>query len=286
MNYLVRKTVLSDIGQCARINQDSVLCRTARCDRFGRICFALVCDGLGGLSHGEVASSSLSGRMEKWFTGEFTRLISGAGKARLDAGQCLHRTRLMWQSIVMEMNDLLAEQGREQGIRMGTTVVAFLLLGQQYLVMHVGDSRLYMTRCGMLELLTHDHSLVQMKQDAGILTPHQALHSEYGSVLLQCVGASHVVRPDFKSGTLFENTSVLLCSDGFWRRLRVEEILSGILPDHHTDESTMSEAVRALVETIKQRGEPDNISAVFLNLTAENSIPAIAPVSVRQALVC
>ena len=286
MNFLVKKALLSDIGQRARINQDAVLLKTARSERFGRICFALICDGLGGLSHGEVASSAVSGRMEKWFTGDLTRLIAGAGKAHLDAGQCLHRIRLMWQNIVLEMNETLAQKGQEKGIRMGTTVVAFLLLGQQYLIMHVGDSRLYITRSGMLELLTHDHSLVQKKQDAGILTPRQALLSESGSVLLQCIGASHVVRPDFRSGTLFENTSVLLCTDGFWRKLQTDEILNGILPDHQSDETTMRETVRTLADRTKARGEVDNISVIFLTLIAENAMPAIAPLSLQQAMVC
>ncbi|MCR5676096.1 MAG: serine/threonine-protein phosphatase [Lachnospiraceae bacterium] len=286
MNFRIKKAALTDIGAKKRVNQDAILVRAAKSRRFGPICFALVCDGLGGLALGEVASSAFKKRMDRWFVNDIPPLIRRAEKENFDSMHCLHRVRLMWQSIFMEMNESIARYGHGQGIRLGTTAVAFLLIGQQYLVMHVGDSRLYLTGDNRLLHLTHDHSLVQKQLDAGILTPSQAGISDKKSILLQCIGASHVVRPDFRTGTICQDTSVLLCSDGFWRRLHDEEILDGIRINQCLSETEMQRVLRRLTSSVKQRGERDNISAILLCLYAEVTIPVLPAFHVGTAAVC
>lgn len=286
MDFIIKKAALSDIGSGRRINQDAVFYKVTRNPRFHRICFAVICDGLGGLSEGEVASGSFIRRMEEWYAGDFPRLIRRACTDHLDAGQCLHRTRLMWQSIIMEMNESIASYGRARGIRLGTTAVAFLLIGSSYIVMHVGDSRLYIASGGVLSRITHDHSLVQQQLDAGLLTPRQALLSDKKSVLLQCIGASHVVRPDFTTGTLWQDASILLCTDGFWRRLHEEEIYEHIRCSRLHNEQDMQHALAQLIRDARRRGENDNISAILLKLLAEEQpVREFRPV-MHQAVLC
>ncbi|MCR4763973.1 MAG: serine/threonine-protein phosphatase [Lachnospiraceae bacterium] len=275
MQFHMRKVALTDVGARGQVNQDALLIRTASSKTLGRICFALVCDGLGGLSMGEVASAALTGRMEHWFRNDFIKMIRGMGNSQADIQSAMHHVRIAWQGILSEMNERLALYGKSQGTRLGTTTVAFLLIGSRYLVMHVGDSRLYVTDGRSLKRLTHDHSLVQRQLDAGILTPAQASLSDKKSILLQCVGASPVVRPDFRSGTLLENTSVLLCTDGFWRRLHDEELRDALCREDIRSEKEMLRTLKQLISNIKHRGEHDNISVIWLSFTVD--VPAFAP---------
>ena len=66
----------SDIGNKKKVNQDSLIVKQARTNNIGRVCFACLCDGMGGLSQGEVASASFVNRMGQWFENEFPRIIA------------------------------------------------------------------------------------------------------------------------------------------------------------------------------------------------------------------
>ena len=288
MLFRIEKAVLSDVGTDRRVNQDALLCKIARHRQYGRICFAAVCDGLGGLSQGEIASAAFIRRAEEWFFHDFVDLLRQAEREELSPARCLHRAGIDWQSVIMEMNDRISRYGHREGVRLGTTAVLFLLVGCHYLVMHVGDSRCYLADERGLKLITHDHSLVQKQLDAGILTPAQAALSDKKSVLLQCIGASDVIRPDFCEGLLLKDTSVILCTDGFWRRLPETVLWEAVHADPEGGEEAMSGVLKQLASRVKQQGERDNISAVYLMLLTEGSetgwMPAACPS--RQVMAC
>ena len=153
----------------------------------------------------------------------------------------------------------------EQGAPLGTTAVCFLMLGNEFIVMNVGDSRVYMLTDKSMDLLTHDQSVVQDMIDRGLMTPQQAEESPQKSILLQCIGASDNVVPQFVRGVIGEQTSILMCSDGFWRKLGEDEMVSSLKPSACDSEVTMKKNLDELIDKVKGRGETDNISAVLID---------------------
>ena len=271
MNFSIKAAALTDIGAKNRVNQDAIMLKTAVSRDLGRICFAVCCDGLGGLSRGEVASSAFINRMEKWFFNDFVTMSCDPVYGPGDSHRLLCRVRIMWSDIARQMNEAIAEYGRQEGIKLGTTAVLFLLVGHRYLIMHVGDSRLYMSQGGNFRQMTRDHSLIQKQLDSGVITPMQALVSDKKSVLLQCIGASETIEPEFQEGALFQDASVILCSDGCWRKIGLAEISESMSDLAKRDERLINDRARELIAGARRLGEQDNISVILISLTADRA---------------
>ena len=117
----------SDIGNKKKVNQDSLIVKQARTNNIGRVCFACLCDGMGGLSQGEVASASFVNRMGQWFENEFSRIIA-VEDATEDLSQAnpvptdfFRQVEAQLEMIVRQMNQGLKQYGSEQGFKLGTT---------------------------------------------------------------------------------------------------------------------------------------------------------------------
>lgn len=286
MNFNVKAAALTDIGAKNRVNQDAIMVKTAVSRDLGRICFAVCCDGLGGLSRGEVASGAFIQRMEEWFFNDLAGMTADPVYGPGDSHRLLCRVRIMWSDIASQMNEDIAEYGRQEGIKLGTTAVLFLLVGHRYLVMHVGDSRLYLYQGGHFRQMTRDHSLIQKQLDSGVITPMQALVSDKKSVLLQCIGASETLEPDFQEGALFQDASVILCSDGCWRKLSTSELSESMRDITRRDERMINERAQELITCARRRGEQDNISVILISLTAEQTAVRRVPVVHGKVALC
>ncbi len=257
--------VRTDTGTTKNVNQDSCLLKVARTVDGRRISLAVICDGMGGLSCGEMASAAFVRRMEKWFYEELpeiltqqsitTQLDNSSEDDRIWAG-----VQFSWSNIVSDMNREIGRYGNSQGIMLGTTNVSQLIIDDRYIAMWIGDSRIYEASDNGIRLLSHDHSLVQQQIDRGQLTEEDAKTSNHKSVLLQCIGASDQVRPDFIIGQIFDNASYILCSDGLWRELNADELCSISRERNDLDVNASK-----MIEIVKQRGETDNISVVLIN---------------------
>ncbi|WP_026652663.1 PP2C family protein-serine/threonine phosphatase [Butyrivibrio proteoclasticus] len=266
--------ISTDKGIVKKVNQDAAMVKVANTERYGRIAMAVLCDGMGGLSCGEVASASAVGRFEKWFTSELPVILSKKNVTeKLDevkisgsGVEVIEDIKREWAILASEINAHLIKYGTDNGIVLGTTTVAFICIDRDYLIMNVGDSRLYSFDKKGDKLLTHDQSVVQDMIDKGMMTQKEAEKSPQKSVLLQCIGASESVTPQFVDGKIKDLSSVLLCSDGFWRKLSMSEIKAVAMPKACTSETKMKEGLDGLVEKLKLRGEADNISAVLINI--------------------
>ncbi len=249
----------SDVGIKKKTNQDSFLVKVAQTN-LGRVCLCVVCDGMGGLSKGELASATVIRAFERWFEQEFPEMLVRGFQA--------DDLKLAWDNMVLEQNQVLASYAARSGIRMGTTVAAILITDREYFILNVGDTRIYLLN-QQLNLLTKDHTFVQNEVDAGRITWEEAQNHPQRNVLLQCVGASEVVTPDYYRGPVFPDNMFVLCSDGFRHVLSPEEIYSYLNPLAAQDETTMKNNAVALTEWNKQRGEPDNISVVLIRTSQE-----------------
>jgi protein phosphatase len=140
---------------------------------------------------------------------------------------------------------------------MGTTCLVLLVDGSNAFVAHVGDSRGYIVREGRIEQLTEDHSLVNERIRAGLLTPEQARHHKLKNIITRSLGYTEDVEIDIQVRALRRGDRFLLCSDG----------LSNLVEPAELGEAVRSmnpqEAARHLVQLACARGGDDNITAVI-----------------------
>lgn len=257
MNFMIAAN--SDIGIKKSTNQDSLLITMAQTN-LGKVCLCVVCDGMGGLANGELASATVIRTMEDWFENMFP--------AMLKRGFRPEDLKLQWDNIVLEQNQKLASYASRRGTRMGTTIVAMLIMNDHYYLMNVGDSRAYLV-ADQLYQLTKDQTFVQYEIDAGRLTEEEAKYHPQRNVLLQCVGASDVVTPDYYEGPVYPDTVFMLCSDGFRHIITPEEIYQYLNPSVLLDENVMKDNAVYLTELNKQRREVDNISVALIRTCRE-----------------
>lgn len=251
----------TDVGIRKKTNQDSLLIRQASTD-YGAVLFAAVCDGMGGLSKGELASAAAVIALSNWFQQDLPEILyNGLDETNLQ--QSLH-------SKLQEINMRIGNYGRRIGVEMGTTITTLLIADNRYFVSNVGDSRVYMLTDSLTQL-THDQTVVQREIDLGRLTQEQADRDPRRSVLLQCVGNSEEVLPEYGSGVLCGHESFLLCSDGFRHAITPQEIYEGLNPDVASTREEMTAALLRLTALNKERQETDNISTAMIHICSENT---------------
>lgn len=228
----------TDIGRVRARNEDSVAVDAGS----GLL---VVADGMGGHNAGDVAS-----RMA----------IEGViGAMQGSTGEADDRLVAAVRQANQAIYDAAGEDYERSG--MGTTVVAVWLRPTRLVVAHVGDSRLYRLRDGVIETLTRDHSQVQDLVDRGILTPAQARASTRKNFLSRALGTDPDVVIDSAAHTPAAGDVYLLCSDGLTNMVEDEEIVSLI-----RDAASLGAAAESLVAQANERGGRDNISVALARL--------------------
>jgi serine/threonine protein phosphatase PrpC len=233
-------SALSDIG-CVRTNNEDFLGFDESLGIF------VVCDGMGGMASGEVASSRAVAAILESFASSTT---SGLPVS----------TRLL-HAITMANEDVWENGQIPENRGMGTTVVTAALDGNKLIIGNVGDSRAYIVKDGQTTQLTVDHSYINELIRNGTLTietSHTVDLQGMESIITRAVGVSADVQPDFFSVDLTPGTGILLATDGLTRYVAQEEI-TAIL-----SASTFETACASLIQIAKDRGGQDNVSCIFL----------------------
>ncbi len=259
-------SITTDKGTTKEVNQDSTMVKVASTAQYGKIVMGVLCDGMGGLTQGEVASAKAIELMGKWFVeGLPMALYHKNVTERLDRTETLDIISEItrgWQTLALDINAEILDYGNQHRCMLGTTMVALLVIGGEYVIMNIGDSRVYGSDRGQAVLLTHDQSVVQDMIDKGMMTEQEAENSPQKSVLLQCLGVSEDVKPQMVRGKIERGQEFVLCSDGFWRGLTQDELNSCLSHPSTATEDDMKKNLDRLVETLKNRGEKDNISVI------------------------
>ncbi|NLT11698.1 MAG: serine/threonine-protein phosphatase [Clostridiaceae bacterium] len=245
----------TDVGIHKKINEDSLSIQVAD-TAIGEVVFAVVCDGMGGLQRGELASANVTRAFAEWFETDFPTMI-------LDPN-LQDKIFEKWAEIISTQNRVIADYGALYKIVLGTTASVLLMLESgKFFIGHVGDSRVYCINQSVHQL-TDDQTVVNKEVKNGRLTIEQAESDPRRNVLLQCVGASPTLVPDFMFGDFSVGDMFLLCSDGFRHEISLDEITSHLNPAITRDEESMRNALVDLIELNKQRGERDNITALAI----------------------
>lgn len=255
MNYTV--AAYTDIGIQKPTNQDSICVRRAAIPDGGETVLAVVCDGMGGLKKGEVASAAVVNAFGKWFDENLSRLP-------LLCGSTFMPLRHQWEVLIDTLHQTMRRYSAENSVQLGTTVSAFFAYTDHYLTMTVGDSRIY-ERNNALKQLTQDQSLVAREVAAGRISEEESRHHPQRNVLLQCIGTGceHIV-PVFTEGRVRDNTIYLLCTDGFVHEPSHTELENVFQPLSLNSKEAITNALYQITELCKNRGETDNITAVLL----------------------
>lgn len=164
MNFII--STATDIGTTKATNQDSFNARVMTTP-LGRMAFAVVCDGMGGLDKGEVASASVVNAFCKWAEQRLPDLC--------ESGLTDSAVRADWVGIATEYNEKIKLYGKRCGLAsgLGTTVTALLLTEQRYYIINVGDTRAYEIG-DHVALLTKDQTVVAREVELGNLTQVEA----------------------------------------------------------------------------------------------------------------
>jgi len=245
-------TADTDTGISKNTNQDSVLIKHALCDG-GEVLMAIICDGMGGLSKGELASATVIRAFAKWFDVELPFELEDID---------LNVVGGKWSLMLKDLNLKIQETARSSGSSMGTTFTGVLFVGDDYVVAHVGDSRFYQIGSSMQQITT-DQTFVAREVSRGTMTEDQARTDKRRNLLLQCVGASDVVEPQIITGKT-EKDAYMLCSDGFRHEITEKEMYESLNPINLMNKNAMHNNAKYLIEQVKHRGEKDNISVVLI----------------------
>ncbi len=237
----------SDAGLVRSHNEDSI-------GSDASIGLAVLADGMGGYNAGEVAS----GIAVSMITSGMKAALSGRGQPDEASGESMLREQ------VAAANSAIfnAARQRKECEGMGTTLVAALFFDGKVSVAHLGDSRMYRLRGGKLEIMTHDHSLLQEQLDSGMLTKEEARFSQYRNIVTRALGIEQDVEIEIRSFDVQPDDLYLLCSDGLNDMLEDEEI--GLVLD--TLRSNLKLAAEKLVALANENGGRDNISVILVKV--------------------
>jgi len=247
---------LSHPGMVRTHNEDSVFVD-------GDAGIAVLADGMGGYSAGEVASGIAVNVIS---TGMLPELNSGRELSKVDIGSGLtHAALLLQQQIALANKGIYeAAQARPECAGMGTTLVAAVFFANRVSIGHIGDSRCYRLRADKLEQLTHDHSLLQEQIDSGMLSPEQAKYSLNKNLVTRALGIEAVVPADIAEYRVEAEDVYVLCSDGLTDMVdadAVRDVVTGSRAD-------LAEAAAQLIDIANQNGGRDNISVVLVRVPA------------------
>ena len=251
MALSLRYAVRSDLGLVRGNNEDSVYAGPR---------LLAIADGMGGHAAGEVASKIVIGTMEP-----------------LDDDRVPGDLIAALRSAVYEANQRIADavDHDHELDGMGTTLTALRFAGSQVALVHVGDSRAYLLREGLLSQITHDDTYVQYLVDTGKLTEEEAKDHPRKSVILRALRGAEV-EPDVAIREAHAGDRYLLCSDGLSDVVSIE---------------TMAEALRIadpqecadrLVELALRSGGPDNVTVIVADVVNARPGEVVDDVPVRD----
>ena len=238
---------LTDRGCVRSQNQDTYM--THQLDKNTLLC--VVCDGMGGAKSGNVASQMAA----EVFVQEVQRSwMAGMSKERISQ---------IMQTAVRLANTTVFDQSRqfEEFQGMGTTLVAALIQGKLATVVNVGDSRVYRISSDGITQITIDHSLVQLMIRRGEMTPEQARNFPGKNYITRAIGTEPTVKCDIFHLDLKRYDELLLCSDGLTNLVHDQEILFEVV---HGEEK--SECCQRLLDIAKNRGAPDNVTSILVQV--------------------
>ena len=264
---------LSDIGRVRKNNEDNfVIFNLSTGEDCQPACLCshplgplgmllLVADGMGGEASGEVASGIVAQNVPHLLHESLkaAESLTPAGFAR-QLREAIERANQM----------IFAEARNDRTLRgMGTTTTAAALFGPYLFVAQVGDSRAYTHRNGGMVQLTRDQTFLNYLADIGAELPEDLENDSRKSILTQAVGTSENIDVKLTYIKVRGGDRILLCSDGLYNMVKPPSLLNLVSSSHDLESKC-----RALIETAREQGGTDNITAVMAEVAGSGLPPA------------
>ncbi len=238
---------ISNIGLVRQQNQDAFRTETLPSGE----ALLVVCDGMGGAKAGNVASEMAA------------NAFCGAVLGALADPERANELPAILSGAVKQANAAVWDRGcmDPECLGMGTTLVAALTAGESCYIVNVGDSRAYCVNEDGIGQITRDHSLVEDMVRRGEITPEQARSHPQKHYITRALGTSETVKADLYEVAREPGSYLLLCSDGLTNVVADQEILYEVIHG-----GAPEDCCARLLETVLQRGAPDNVTVVLLEM--------------------
>lgn len=236
---------ITDKGKVRSANQDAYRLSLSP---DGEYVLAALCDGMGGVHGGEIASAVAADSLMQYAEDMLRR------EPKSDAAQVLREAAAYANLKVYD------RAFRDESCRgMGTTLVAALVRPEDAAVVNIGDSRCYWLADAQLQQVTRDHSLVQSMVDRGLITEDEARSHPRKNVIMRAVGLERTIRSDIFRLDIRPGDALLLCSDGLSNLVDAGEMESLLLASSDDDA-----VCRELLRMALDRGAPDNVTLALV----------------------
>ncbi len=204
---------ICSVGKKRKENQDAVLTISTQWSGLNVSLFC-ISDGMGGLSEGKHASNTCVEGLATWYSDMFAK-YGNDDVLKLDLE--MRRTTLFedFRDIHATLNRKLFDEANEMKISMGATCTSLLIIGDTYMFVHIGDTRLYVKKTPhVLMQLTKDDSLAFFDYQQGKISKKAIRRHPKRNVLTRCMGYASTTKLNTGCGTLTFDDVVFLCSDG------------------------------------------------------------------------
>ncbi|MED5370892.1 MAG: Stp1/IreP family PP2C-type Ser/Thr phosphatase [Myxococcota bacterium] len=242
---------VTDVGMKRTNNEDNYLIND-------ELNLFVCCDGMGGHVGGEYASAIAVNTVEE----VLSSIETNPDLELPDLSEPVDRAREKLRYAIRLAGKRIFEKATAEPEYkgMGTTALALLVEGGNFLIAHVGDSRGYLLRDGRIEQLTEDHSLVNEKVKAGVLTPEEAKTHKLRNIITRSLGYMEEVEVDIQVRAVRRGDKFMLCSDGLSNLVSTAEIGEVL------QRNAPQQASRKLIQMACDRGGDDNVTVVTVRV--------------------
>lgn len=234
----------SDIGKVREQNQDYYYIPSSDSD----LKLYILADGMGGYKGGEVASKMATEAVKEYVHLNFQK-TEGLKEKILEL---VRQAAIYANKVVFDKSKEVEEL---EG--MGTTLEICLIYNNKAYIGHIGDSRIYRIRKGVMRKLTKDHSYVQKLVEDGKITREEANTHPKKNMLIKALGCMPFVEPDIRARNIEKGDILIMCSDGLTNMVKEEEI-------HRIVQEDPQGAADKLVKNANEAGGYDNITVVII----------------------
>ncbi len=235
----------SDVGLKRTNNEDALIVKP-------EVALWALADGMGGAAAGEIASQIFVETALAIFT-------KNRGSSEEEIIRLIQKTFLEANTKILNH---VQEHPAHKG--MGCTAELLTFWGPNFFLGHVGDSRTYLLRQGILKQLTKDHSLVQEQIDQGLLTKEEAKRHNLRHVIIRAVGVEDDLAVDLIKGKVIPDDLFIICSDGL-SDLVEDKLIHDTLGDPLID---LEQKGEKLISLAKAAGGHDNITVILCQVEA------------------
>ena len=232
------------VGMVRAKNED-----TYRCGKLSDgTSWALVCDGMGGVHGGQLASSIAAD------------MVSEKIKKCYNPSMPVSSLENLLLSAITTANVIVYDRGDvDVSLKgMGTTIVVAIVKDNEACIAHVGDSRIYFTDGSKIEQITRDHSLVQEMYENGKITFEEMETHPQKNIITRAMGVGEEIEIDFDYVCVNENEALILCSDGLSGLVSADKML-----DIYKN-NNFEELAEKYIEEANNAGGRDNITVVVM----------------------